>query len=303
MGHILLLILKILGILILVIIGLVIVLLASVLFIPVRYSLDGNKTENEVTAKIRFHWFLHIISFCGWYDGETFSTRLRIFGIPLNSRKDTKEDDEKGQAKGDKQSNKQTDTVDNTTSQKLLDTETHEDSSIEELSKSKQLSNDNKTKNKQTMKKHISIIEKIKNFFRKLKYTWQKICDMLKTVCASTHTFLEFIQAETTKQAFVLTRGELKYLFKHLKPRKVKGELIIGFEDPSVTGQFLAATSLFYPFLGEKIKIYPNFENEVLEGNIRICGHMRSMHGLRTIWHLYRDKNIKQIIKRFQRKR
>ena len=88
----------------------------------------------------------------------------------------------------------------------------------------------------------------------------------------------------------------------HLKPRNIKGELIIGFEDPSVTGQFLAVSSLFYPFLGEQVKLHPDFENEVLEGAIQIRGHIRAIHALRIVWHIFRNNNIMQIIKKFQNK-
>lgn len=321
MGHILLLILKILGILILIILGLLIFVIASVLFIPVRYSLAGKKTEKEVTVKIRFHWFLHILSFYGGYDGEEFSTRLRIFGIPIKPRKESSDDSEETDDDTNPvQDNSSTSQPQNKAEEQerlhdnSSDTMSMEEGSGETGQEYKgRISNDSekfsvkktairartKQKQTQTRKKGVSWIEKIKNLFHNLKCTWKKICAILKKACASTHSFLEFVQADTTKQTFSFIKEELKYLFHHLKPRRIKGELIIGFEDPSMTGQFLAASSLFYPLLGERIKLYPDFEHEVLEGTIQIKGYVRAVHALRILWHFYRNKNMMQLIKKF----
>ena len=62
--HVILTILKILGILLLVILGLLLVIVLSVLFVPVRYQLEGEKTSpgwSEANGKIRVSWLLHLI--------------------------------------------------------------------------------------------------------------------------------------------------------------------------------------------------------------------------------------------------
>ena len=318
MGHILLLILKILGILILILLGLLIFVIASVLLIPVRYSFAGKKTEEEVAVTIRFHWFLHILSFYGGYDGEDFSTRIRIFGIPIKSKEnsadyeDEETEDDREQAEDktsppDEVKEQVRDVSPNTVSQeeatvdsRQAEEKTPSDEPVQ--SATEQRSASTNKKQKKPRKKGFSLLEKIKNFFQNMKCTCKKICAILKKACASTHSFLEFVQADSTKQAFSFVKRVVKYLFKHLKPRKVKGELIIGFEDPSVTGQCLAVSSLVYPLLGEQIKLYPDFENEVLEGNIQIKGHVRAVHALRILWHFFRDKNMMQLIKKFKNK-
>lgn len=290
MGHILLLILKILGILILVIVGLLVFLCACVLFIPVRYSLTGKKTESETTVKLRFHWFLHILSFYGCYESEEFSTRFRIFGIPLKSKKEPKKNDENEETATEQTQNR-------------IEHDNPTDSNTPLNTTSAKETSDSITNVKKELHQTDSgWIEKIKHQLHNLKCICLKLWTTLKRVCASTHSFLEFIQADATKQTFTFIKTELKYLFKHLKPRNIKGELIIGFEDPSVTGQFLAVSSLFYPFLGEQVKLHPDFENEVLEGAIQIRGHIRAIHALRIVWHIFRNNNIMQIIKKFQNK-
>lgn len=305
MGHILLLILKILGILILVIIGLLVFLIASVLFVPVRYSFTGKKTESETTVKLRFHWFLHILSFYGCYENETFSTRFRIFGIPLSNKKGTNKNDEHEEEASQADSS----TPLNTTATKEDGTEPSQSTEKEATSHPHATnfeqsvdSTGNENKKQKQHKKATGWIESCKKQWTNLKRFFKKLWTTLQRAWASTHSFLEFIQADATKQAFRFVKQELQYLFKHIKPRKVKGELIIGFEDPSVTGQCLAVSSMLYPLLGEKIKLYPDFENEVLEGHIQIRGHIRVIHGLLIALHVFRNKNIMQIIKKFQNK-
>ena len=62
--HVILTILKILGILLLVILGLLLAIVLSVLFVPVRYQLEGEKPSpgwSEANGKIRVSWLLHLI--------------------------------------------------------------------------------------------------------------------------------------------------------------------------------------------------------------------------------------------------
>ena len=57
--HVILTILKILGILLLVILGLLLAIVLSVLFVPVRYQLEGEKPSpgwSEANGKIRVSW-------------------------------------------------------------------------------------------------------------------------------------------------------------------------------------------------------------------------------------------------------
>ena len=65
--HIVLLILKILGILLLVILGLLLLILCTVLFVPVRYRIQGLWKE-EKWIRVQVSWLLSLVSFRGGYD-------------------------------------------------------------------------------------------------------------------------------------------------------------------------------------------------------------------------------------------
>ena len=62
MIHILLVILKIIGIVLLVILGLLLGILLAVLFIPVRYKAEGSY-HGQLLLSVCATWFFHILAF------------------------------------------------------------------------------------------------------------------------------------------------------------------------------------------------------------------------------------------------
>ena len=65
MLHILLLILKIIGMIIVGILGILVLLIGIILFVPVRYEGKAvcEKTMKNLQAQVRASWLLHLVSF------------------------------------------------------------------------------------------------------------------------------------------------------------------------------------------------------------------------------------------------
>lgn len=89
MLHILLLILKIIGILILAVLGLLLLAVLLVLFVPLRYQIAGSY-YGAPKGSARITWLLHLLSITASYEGEPkITVRLagfRLFG-PKKERK------------------------------------------------------------------------------------------------------------------------------------------------------------------------------------------------------------------------
>lgn len=51
--------------------------------------------------------------------------------------------------------------------------------------------------------------------------------------------------------------------------------LHFGFEDPATTGQVLGSLSILYPICGEKMELCPEFNEEILEGEVKCHGRIR----------------------------
>lgn len=80
--HILLLILKIIGIVLLCMIGLVLLVILTVIFVPFRYGLKGGWHESYYLYA-RFSWILHLIHVTAEFFDKTLHIRIRIAGIPI----------------------------------------------------------------------------------------------------------------------------------------------------------------------------------------------------------------------------
>ena len=82
MIHILLVILKIIGIVLLVILGLLLGILLAVLFIPVRYKAEGSY-HGQLLLSVCATWFFHILAFRAVYEGEGLVCSLKVLGVRL----------------------------------------------------------------------------------------------------------------------------------------------------------------------------------------------------------------------------
>lgn len=94
MLHVILTILKLIGILIVVILGLLLLIILTVLFVPLRYKVKGKKYE-EMSGAVKICWLFHIVSAYITYENEELVYKLKVFGFPIvNSLKDDTEEKE-----------------------------------------------------------------------------------------------------------------------------------------------------------------------------------------------------------------
>lgn len=112
MIHILLLILKIIGIILLSVIGLLLLAVLSVLFIPVRYKAKGDY-HKEFTGKLHIGWFLNALRLDASFDKE-LKARARVLFFTLYDSDKNKDEAKAGKSyntsdthsSGDKNRNK-----------------------------------------------------------------------------------------------------------------------------------------------------------------------------------------------------
>ncbi|MCM1082647.1 MAG: hypothetical protein NC428_04135 [Clostridium sp.] len=95
----------------------------------------------------------------------------------------------------------------------------------------------------------------------------------------------------------VKTRNYLKKYFpqliKHIGPRKIKGHVRYGFDEPATTGQITGYLSLL-PFMYHKDFFpEPDFYNKVLEGELSIRGRLQLGYIIRPAFKLHLWKTIK----------
>ncbi|MCH5262593.1 MAG: hypothetical protein J1F42_06755 [Lachnospiraceae bacterium] len=328
MLHIILLILKIIGIVLLSIVGIILLAFVCVLFVPVRYRIRLTREEGEnappVTAYVKVTWLLHIVNALIRYPAKV-TVRVRImiftlFRIPDKEKKAHKEkksnksstkekpkrrEDQDRQeevpAEVDVSEDKQEYTV-SETPESTAASAVHESYEAfgggdEDSAEREEDSEDEE--NPTFFGKIRHILKKIKAFFQNIRYTIRKFCDKIKSVLDNIQYYREVLESEPFLNSMELCKKELSWMFKKLKPDKFEADFIVGMEDPASTGEILAVCGILYPLIGPHVRVVGDFECEKmrLEGRLYIRGKIRVFTFLRIALRIYFNKNIKQLIK------
>ena len=124
----------------------------------------------------------------------------------------------------------------------------------------------------------INLKDKTEGFKVKLQNVVAKIKEILKKIQdgkLKVEHYLELWNRKETQITFQRAKRKFGKVLKALLPKKWKLVGNVGFQDPATTGKLMGAVGAMYPILGNNVLIVPDFENEVieLEGNMK--GHVR----------------------------
>lgn len=311
-------VLKIIGIVLLCILALLLLIVALVLFVPIRYSVNGNKSKEDIKAKGRVSWLLHIIHFSFYYEDKSVPYIIRIFGFPFK----------RGYfigAPSEDQVNEQLNEQENKQVNEQVNIEHTKEESKEEKKEDKKeyINEDVKNKN---IKKEVFIKENHEREDNKKESLWDRITKFFKTIYIKILSIIDkiksffdnissgiekiqkeydfyqrFLEDEHNKAAMQLALEEVKKVLGSVLPSKIAGDVSLGFEDPATTGQILVFLSILYPALPRKLSIYPDFENVIFEGNIKIKGRIYLIVLLIAAIKLYFSKDIKRFLQIYKK--
>lgn len=130
-----------------------------------------------------------------------------------------------------------------------------------------------------------NLAEKIGKFFEKA----TGICDTIRA-------WITFLIDPRTFEALKLTGRDIIRLWKRIGPKKLKGDVTYGLEDPSATGKILAAASAFFPVYGPDFVLHPDFEEKKLEGKAELSGRIYLGSVLVVVIGFLLNPNIRYII-------
>jgi hypothetical protein len=319
MLHILLTILKVIGIIILVLISLVILIIAAILFVPIRYSIDAiyDRKVKNLDFKIKITYLLHLISVKYIYKDDGLS--IKIFGIKTHFfDKETKAMEEKINKETKMFEKMSSEIKDNMTEmpevyEQLKKIDEERDRLAENVNKTEEnIENNNKDNDTEenteenteefikVEKQNIfsRIYSKIKAIIIKIKYRFIKFCDTIKKICKNVNDLKEFISDDNTKEAFGFLKKETLILLKHIRPRRIKGYVHFGFDDPSYTGNLLGLIYMILRGSPKEFRINPDFENKVFDGEIHAKGRVQCYLLLIIGIRLYKNDNLKLLLER-----
>lgn len=311
MIHMLLLILKIIGIILLAVLALCLL----VLFFPVTYKVKGDFQGKDFHITVQCGWLFHLLHFGGKFSNDESAARIRIFGIPINLLKDKSESDRKINLTKEKKKSR----YDRDKSPKQERTETKDEKITNEVLKEKQEEHvqitdkcrENQSKDKRATEKEQdkSFTDKVKDIFRRICGVIRKVKDVIKKVYKDVEGIYNkgkklkaFLTANTTKEAYRYGKGIIIKAVKHVFPTGMKAKIHFGFEQPDITGKVLGYIAMVFSVFQVNVKhisIIPDFDKKIFEGNIKLKGHFFMGILLIYILKFYFKKEIHDLIKRF----
>ena len=326
MLHILLLILKWIGIVLAVFLLLVLLLINLGLFVPVRYRADASCQNDIETLEAEFElswmWKLFFLTAC-WKKGKA-DMKIRIGWKYLFSEEKEGKSEEKIEVPEEKEGNdlqkekeeqkflkEQKESLPpEKTNRSLLENNVQEQAEKRECRQEKtEFGIDKEEEEKESFtadrrkaggrkKKPLwdRMKEKISEWIESCKSFWRKILAMGRNFRGKKEQIESFLTDASHRRAFCSLKREVRRFLGHVSPKDVKIVGKIGLEDPYMTGQALAVLGMLFPFLGENTVIVPDFENKVLEGSVHIEGKIHNFRMLAILWRLIKDRDVRKII-------
>lgn len=317
MLHILILILKITGIILLFILGTILLIIAAVLLIPVRYY---GYLEKEKMLKMngKAAWFLGVVEVTANYVENQMQMDIRLFGKSLINKKSKKMKKKKRQDIRPSKQRNENEAPEMMPERKEMEDErdipeipvtiSEQKSAMQEADKKSPDAERTADIKKSTQKNRVKeLANKISEIPKKVVGSIKQVQRSVRSVSGKTEQiktqitkYIDFWSLDVTQTAKNHIWKELKYLIRHYRPRKISGQLLIGFEDPSVTGQVLGILCVLAVFGGNHLKVDGDFQQSVLKGNLEMRGHIRLCHIAKSAVILLTDKNVRRTIREFR---
>lgn len=329
MLHIIIFILKIIGILLLVILGLILLLVSSVLFVPITYKVRAERKDGVIQVRAVAGWMFRLLSVHYRLHTSQEPMQLlqgRILGIPVwkplepkkekpkKAEKKSKEKQSKPKQMEAKQLEQKAEVKSSDKAKERLKKDLTPGTAVATVPQSEpEVSRQEQPQDKkaQTKPPRQSILKKllyaIRRIYGKITAIGRglfslvvKLLHMPEKASETIGTLTDFWNLEENVKARESIWRELKFLWKHSRPRKADLTLHFGFEDPSWTGQCMGVLSILNVWYPGRIFLKPEFEQEIFEGTLYIKGHMMLAVPLLSIFRLWRDENVMKMYRRFR---
>ncbi len=322
MLHILLLLLKVLGIFLLVVFGIFLLLALLVLFTPVRYR--GNVSfHGEARGTVFVSWLFCILRVRLVLD-ESLKLSVKVLWHKLfeevlwSKEEDEKKELSEGESSGEEISEEEFGEVLPDFEEEELEMvhmaelsggemeeaqRLEEESGLEENPVSEKIPGPEENigpEEKTSRKEKPNLGERLCRFCKKIKEFILGGRSSLKKARKKYEGFVAFIGDEENQKTFRLLTKQIKKLFKCILPGNVKGRIRFGFENPYDTGKVLTIISPFYGLYARTLAVEPVFGEKALEGELKIKGKIRAASLLSVGLRLFMNKNFRRLLKRWR---
>ena len=325
MIHILFMILKALGILILVLLFLVLLIVCTVLFLPFCYRAQVLKEEEGfacVKASGRVSWLFGAVALTASYEEQKPEAQILLVGASLETWKRRLKKIRRGEASVPR-------TEENETENALEAEKTAEQKAPDQKEKQQKVTAQ-KEQPEQEQEPDAPKKSILERFFGRIEYLPEKLLNLASRLLQTAFRLLElpfrllekleqkiqagrrlkrkwesvkkFFRSKMFREALLHAKKEVLYFLKKAAPKKVTGTVRFGFDDPALTGETLGILGMIYGKLPKDLSIQPDFEQEILQGDVRMKGSFQAVTAAGIALRLFRDQNLRKTIRHFKHK-
>lgn len=325
MIHILFMILKVLGILLLVLLVLVLLIVCTVLFLPFYYRAQVLKEEEGfacVKASGRVSWLFGAVALTASYEEQNPEAQILLLGASLETWKRRLKKIRRGEASVSRTEENETENApeaEKTAEQKAPDQKEKQQKVTAQKEQPEQEQEPDAPKK--------SILER---FFGRIEYLPEKLLNLVSRLLQTAFRLLElpfrllekleqkiqagrrlkrkwesvkkFFRSKMFREALLHAKKEVLYFLKKAAPKKVTGTVRFGFDDPALTGETLGILGMIYGKLPKDLSVQPDFEQEILRGDVRMKGSFQAVTAAGIALRLFRDQNLRKTIRHFKHK-
>ena len=318
-------ILKALGILLLVLLFLVLLIVCTVLFLPFCYRAQVLKEEEGfacVKASGRVSWLFGAVALTASYEEQKPEAQILLFGASLETWKRRLKKIRRGEASVPRTEENETENApeaEKTAEQKAPDQKEKQQKVTAQKEQPEQEQEPDAPKK--------SILER---FFGRIEYLPEKLLNLASRLLQTAFRLLElpfrllekleqkiqagrrlkrkwesvkkFFRSKMFREALLHAKKEVLYFLKKAAPKKVTGTVRFGFDDPALTGETLGILGMIYGKLPKDLSIQPDFEQEILQGDVRMKGSFQAVTAAGIALRLFRDQNLRKTIRHFKHK-
>ena len=325
MIQILFMILKALGILLLVLLFLVLLIVCTVLFLPFCYRAQVLKEEEGfacVKASGRVSWLFGAVALTASYEEQKPEAQILLFGASLETWKRRLKKIRRGEASVPR-------TEENETENALEAEKTAEQKAPDQKEKQQKVTAQ-KEQPEQEQEPDAPKKSILERFFGRIEYLPEKLLNLASRLLQTAFRLLElpfrllekleqkiqagrrlkrkwesvkkFFRSKMFREALLHAKKEVLYFLKKAAPKKVTGTVRFGFNDPALTGETLGILGMIYGKLPKDLSIQPDFEQEILQGDVRMKGSFQAVTAAGIALRLFRDQNLRKTIRHFKHK-
>lgn len=325
MIHILFMILKALGILLLVLLFLVLLIVCTVLFLPFCYRAQVLKEEEGfacVKASGRVSWLFGAVALTASYEEQKPEAQILLFGASLETWKRRLKKIRRGEASVSR-------TEENETENALEAEKTAEQKAPDQKEKQQKVTAQ-KEQPEQEQEPDAPKKSILERFFGRIEYLPEKLLNLVSRLLQMAFRLLElpfrllekleqkiqagrrlkrkwesvkkFFRSKMFREALLHAKKEVLYFLKKAAPKKVTGTVRFGFDDPALTGETLGILGMIYGKLPKDLSVQPDFEQEILRGDVRMKGSFQAVTAAGIALRLFRDQNLRKTIRHFKHK-